>query len=472
MQERGKLGEIFQGVTPKPFRDYLVRLFRETREQYPKLYVPCAGRFTAAELAAYAGYDRANMVCSDISLFSSLLGYAIAGRPLSELGIEFHDDFLDSELTPLLQTERAAGAICYALRWCQFGEGKYYEGLIKDQFVTERETHIDKFQADVDAMAERLAGAQYQVADMWDDIEAYRDDPEAVLFINPPGYAKGYTKMFDTGGRVKWRAPGAVEFDPRTDHRRMYEMVMDRPALVVMYRYQAIEPDMVDHAVFASEYTAERADYILVNRARECPIGFNRRKELQICPSKYPLLPEGHEITEASRIDFVETKKQHALYYRDLFAHKLGVARSEGYFLALIDGYVFSVFGMMFGHVLRGVSDMVNESFGFSVPNERYRRLNKLLMMCLVSGSAQKFFRQCNKLEMSPYPINRFQTTCLSDVPELKINRGILKIVGRERMPNGTYKINYNADFNDKDFSDVLATWLKRDGGVRRKRNG
>jgi hypothetical protein len=161
------------------------------------------------------------------------------------------------------------------------------------------------------------------------------------------------------------------------------------------------------------------------------------------------------------------------VYYRDLFAHKLGVSRSEDYYLAIADGYLWAVCAFHTanasrrGHTKDG-GLFVYETFGFNVPSH-YNRLNKLFMMCLTCRDFRDTLIRENP-SMAYVGDFDFQTTCLSDVPELKANRGVLKLVERSTMPNGKYKLNYRAKFADCSFSDQLAKWLKKDAHVFNKR--
>ena len=72
-----RLGEIFQGVTPGPHRTYLASQFPKLAKNYSKLVIPCAGRFSLAEVATDSGWENSSIYSSDISLFTTLIGRAI-----------------------------------------------------------------------------------------------------------------------------------------------------------------------------------------------------------------------------------------------------------------------------------------------------------------------------------------------------------------------------------------------------------
>ena len=55
-----------------------------------------------------------------------------------------------------------------------------------------------------------------------------------------------------------------------------------------------------------------------------------------------------------------------------------------------------------------------------------------------------------------------FHTTCLSDVPEPKTNRGILKIVNRERLANGKWKTKHIGPFRPEGYQEALGKWREK----------
>jgi hypothetical protein len=73
----------------------MLQAFKGALDLYDRVVIPCAGRFTIAEAAVDAGWRPEEIECSDISLFSSVLGYAAAQTDLNALPIEFHSEFAD-----------------------------------------------------------------------------------------------------------------------------------------------------------------------------------------------------------------------------------------------------------------------------------------------------------------------------------------------------------------------------------------
>ncbi|GAG42050.1 unnamed protein product, partial [marine sediment metagenome] len=79
----------------------------------------------------------------------------------------------------------------------------------------------------------------------------------------------------------------------------------------------------------AKEFSAQRTDYLLCNRPGEMQKRIVRRHRVVVCPGEWPILPAEFEITPDTvmRLEAVDAKV--GLYYRDLFAHKLGSVPSE-----------------------------------------------------------------------------------------------------------------------------------------------
>ena len=60
------------------------------------------------------------------------------------------------------------------------------------------------------------------------------------------------------------------------------------------------------------------------------------------------------------------------------------------------------------------------------------------------------------------------QTTSITVHEEGKTDRGALKVVSREILEDGRFRIIYRGDFRDDSFADVATDWLKKHGERRR----
>lgn len=467
MVARQQLGEIFLGVTPKPIRDYIRTVLSEARHDYETLVIPCAGRFSVAEAAIQAGWAPSRIQTSDVSLFSSIIGTIASGRQVQELGVTFHDEF--EVYSRYLEGPLAGGAILFCQKLAQLDDNKYFERVVVNELLRNPDCYIEQLQSNLEVLTGSLSGISYQLKDVRDHLREYTDNPSVCCYINPPSFSRGYQKMFDTGGRIKWRDPRIAEFDTKTGRAEIYKLTLDKAALSFIFRGRQMEPGMEPFAVFACEGKG-RVDYVLCNRPHEARAIVKRRPETKITSANLPFLPDDYEIKLDSKIAFKEVTKGQALYYRDLFAHKLGVTKAERYFVALLDGYLMAVFGMFFSEVQRGVSGKVYETFGFCVPNKRYPRLNRLFMTAIVCEDARKIFQaHCHGALRD---VDYFQTTCISTTPEQKTHRGSLELLSREIWTDGIrYKLVYGGPFKPWGFDKVLANWFDRMRNVQKQTN-
>lgn len=81
-------GEMFLGCLGTVEQRYLVNLIKNAAKNgYTRFVEPCAGTFAMSNLAIQNGYKPEQIETSDVSMMSSVMGYAITGKPLDELEI-------------------------------------------------------------------------------------------------------------------------------------------------------------------------------------------------------------------------------------------------------------------------------------------------------------------------------------------------------------------------------------------------
>jgi hypothetical protein len=455
-------GKIFLGVTPKPHRDYLLEAFKRLKDSHPVLVTPCVGRFTIPTLAVQAGYKPENLISSDISLFSSVLGCTIMGLPLTDLQVQYHAPELQF-LKEYSGTPLEGGAILYGMKICQIKTHLYYNLAIREEILRQPHKQIEKTQRDINQIAAPLKGSSYRIKDIFEELEGWWDKENAVIFINPPAFKGGYSKMFDLRGMMSWNEPPIPEFDPTTGYTPIYNKMLEAPAVVILYQYRKCPEGWEDRAIFGYEYMKDRVDYLLTNKPELFEKRAKGRTKTKIEPGGYPLLFEHHTITRESKITFRPTSGKVALYYRDLFAHKLGATKAHIFYLAFIDGYLFATLGFHPEVATTGYRPYIEETFGFCVPNRRYPRLNKLMMMLICSEEfKQQIIRDYPNILLFK-EMEELHTKCITTYPELKINRGILKLVKREKLPDGRYKLDYVSKFKPMTYQDCLIKWLERE---------
>lgn len=131
---------------------------------YTRFVEPCAGTFAMANLAVRNGFKPEQIETSDVSMMTSVLGYAITDQSLAPLEIHaqgFSDEELLDPATALyaqmyLRTSKSAGA-------------EYFHNMLVD-LKYRRAEHIASIQKQIDATRELLHGIPEPMNIAFDDI--------------------------------------------------------------------------------------------------------------------------------------------------------------------------------------------------------------------------------------------------------------------------------------------------------------
>ena len=150
-----------------------------------------------SHIAAQCGYKPSEIEASDVSMFTSIMGYAITGQSLEELEIRA-DGFTNEEL---LDPAVALYAWKYLKATRNAGREYGYELMV--DLEARREYYIDSLRAQLDRAKQLLHGMSYRPLDMWKHLEECYDDPHCIVIANPPTYTAGFEKWYDTGGRMQ-----------------------------------------------------------------------------------------------------------------------------------------------------------------------------------------------------------------------------------------------------------------------------
>jgi len=172
---------------------------------------------------------------------------------------------------------------------------------------------------------------------------------------------------------------------------------------------------------------------------------------------------EDDEIKPDTKIEFKSVSADIALYYRDLWAHKLGNTKAEHYYLILLNDKVFATVGFHTSELFRLRSTRVFENYGFNAPSKRHPRINRLMMMLITCKEMEGVLRKDVSKVNRVYDLKGLRTTCLSKYRKVKSNNGILKVEKREKMKDGVYKIMYDTDFHKRNFQQCVVDYLKEE---------
>jgi len=452
-------GSIFQGVTTSPCRDFVAK---EILSANPSVvYMPCAGRFGAAEAYIKHGGDKKALYTSDISLFSSMIGYLFdPSKTISDLEI-VNSSVIQSDSNDCLDV---VSATMLAIKYSQIKANTLYGINSRNEIVHQQQKYKDSIKEQVSSIVEAMDGCHYDILDLMQVIKDASLDSNAALYVNVPmrsAYRNGYDNMFGKTD-ISWSYTPSY-FSP-SQLSSLCDIVQEASCNVYMYWQNSL--DKVPNgfqAIYAQSITPERTDYIIANRkaGKSYAVPQNVFK-----PTKIYQIYSDEEITDDAIVSFVAVDEPTALYYRDLFVHKLGSTTAEAFYLMLIDGRVCTTMGLSLRDVNTRKSNYVAEVFGISRSSVRYKRLGKLFMFCLTSGD---FKRQLQaKYRFDFFDIKGIKTSSITTHCEGKTDRSVMKLTFREKLKSGQYRVIYQSDFRDDTYKDCLKLWLSKWGDIKR----
>ena len=448
---------IFLGVVPRGARSYVAR---EIVRLHKPLINACTGRFSVVAAAIKDGVPPSQVQASDIGLFSSLIGYlSDPSKSLDQLGIRI----LDPDLEPRDVKDELdfAAHIILILKLNQMKQTNLRGLYLREELRASWTKYRERVREELAALVESIKGIHYELADIWDIIERVRAE-DVTFFASVPHYARGYEKMF-SAPNLKWNEPAIPQFDPKRFPEIMQRLGEAQCAAMLCRRGEwdeEVPPPW--KRVFGRAESREKALWIIANRSMQAHAenrtGFGGVR-------KFPIY-DNHEITPASKFQVMMVGLPTALYYRDLFVHRLGTTNADRGFLLLVDEQVMTTFGIFIADFLQFRTEYLPEIFGITRSSIRYKRLGKLFMLLLTSGEMKK--RLCDILRLWLHEPRGIQTTSITVHEEGKTDRGALKVVSREKLDDGRFHIIYRGDFRDDSFADVVSDWLKKHGERRR----
>jgi hypothetical protein len=448
---------LFLGVTPSGARNYVADKVVSLEKPF---FNACAGRFSVVEAAIKAGVPPQNVFASDIGLFSSIIGYlADPSKKLDDLRIRI----LDPALEPKGITDEFdfAAHVMLILKLNQMNQTNLRGLYLREELLASWARSREAMRQQLETLVQNIAGIHYEIADIWDVISRVSQE-DVTFYASVPHYARGYEKMF-SALNLKWNEPAIPQFDPKRFPEVM-ERLGEAQCTALLCRRGEWEEEVAPpwKRVFGRPESKEKALWIIANRSMQAhaenKTGFGDVRKLAIY--------DDHEITPASKFHVMMVGLPTALYYRDLFVHRLGATTADRGFLLLVDGQVMTAFGIFIQDFLQFRVQYLPEMFGITRSSKRYHRLGKLFMLLLTSGEMKK--RLCDILKLWLHEPAGIQTTSITVHEEGKTDRGALKVVSRETLEDGRFRIIYRGDFRDDSFADVVAGWLKRHGERRR----
>lgn len=428
------------------------------RNGYDKFIEPCGGEFAMSQLAIEAGFS--HIEASDITLFSTLLGYYIQDKDIDEL---------DVQVEGVGKCTSVVDVLYYQLLFkLMKNQGKdYFDNMITD-VEEKKEWHCEKIKESLDKAKKLFENKLvYYPMDMIEHLKKYMYDDKAIIIMNFPTYRGGYEKMFDVGDKITWKEPEYQMFDPSTDKEKIKEMLKDAKCLVLFY-----EEAYPDEACFDTVYVRFGAregmnTYITTNNKEEVLRLINKQcavrlDEKEIKPLKYPIINSDYVFTEKSQVSVIECSPCECDYYRKLFTHNFAGSSSSGGFAVIVDNMVLGVFGYskafsaFFGD---GSNEDLFILFGMAKAVNGYRTNRLLTMLATTKDIA---YQVCNDLDKFTY--KNIKTTMISKYPESKQMRGLMKLSGKKfDSKMNMWKLEYSTPLCDNNIEQEYKLWLKKE---------
>jgi len=417
------------------------------------------------DVAIQAGFEKEKIFTSDIGLFSSLIGYYLSGKEVESLNYDLVSEEHRTEYRGLDSIEKKIAFLMWVMKCAQIRKDVYYEQLFLRHLIHSRAKIIDELSKKLVNMKSRMSGINYEIKDIRQIVGSGQND-RTVVIIHPPAYANGYKKMFDLTGVVRWDN-NIEQFDFKKEFMTIYNMSKERPETYIWSCYESAEGIPTEEVFFAEERSKNKYEFFCVTkpeRLKDSAIKYSiHQKKMTHCkPLPIPIVEKDFRITKETKIQVVCVKEEVALYYRDLWAHKMGTTKAEQYYLFLLDGKAFGVTGFQLSKALRLVSEDVFEVFGFDQPLDHHPNSHKLFMMLLTCNDMRRILINSTSRNRI-FDIKGFRTVCITKYRSLKSSAGLLNIMNREKMPNGNYKILYHTLFYKRTFEETLAEWCDKE---------
>ncbi len=400
---------VFKGTPSKEFFAFL-KSNVGVLNRYDIIEVPCVGTFSIPLfLVRQLGIAPEKLICSDISDYSKqLFGLVETG-----IGQDLRIYLLDQ------------------MRM-KFGESNIhgYDELVHNTVATWKDLYAC------------LKGRVYKTK----DVLAYVNEREQgrLLLINPPNIKNGYKKMFptDTMGGIEHFSPKSIT--------EIFKCQND----AIIHTSQTPE----DTYAFTSQAAIVKNKHII-------HIWSNVPTTTAVYQTARPANPwyklaTLDDLYHPESIGVAPLKAHDALCLRDLFIHKLGQTKAEKYIALTLNNKIFAVVGLHLSDFNTEKTTYLQEQFGMTVQMENEKTAKLMLMLLL---SREVLLHIPNKIFLYRKPVG-IMTSCLSKYPEVKTDRGVLKMYKREKLKDGTFKIGYQSEFKYETFREAWEDWLKKYG--------
>lgn len=412
---------MFYGTTPQIISQFIAEQLRKKRPK--RVIVPFAGNFVVEQIAGSV-YPDIEVISTDISLYSRLIGYGLSGTESPGINLKAGVVSMFPRFADLSDPiDKAVAGIFFAEIGQIMKKQKhaYYRGLLKEA-VDDQEKYFDEIKAKVEKVKNGVGSLRFLGIDGCKVVEMA--EPGDLVFYDPPVILGDYEKMF---------APLEECFDFDTpDYTEMTEEVKQshlqmfvEKGIDCMYRVNNVtEPPANYEEVFRFQYKYH-AFYCVFSNREDSSRFVGRFNPLREENKSLKIITAEDEIREDSEIQIVKAPSTIGNHYRLMWVKKAEMSDAGFTFLVLCDKKLIGILvvedAMKFGNELAVIfSDP-------AAPTSKYKRLSKLIInLCCT----KTFLEMFNDLTMWEH--TGFTTRVFSNNPVSMKYRNLFDLAKRE----------------------------------------
>lgn len=453
---------MFFGTTPQIISQWIEGEIKRIKPK--RVLVPFSGNFVIEQIAGIVDKN-IEVVCTDVSLYSRAIGYAINDTK-SEIKLkeEYAKEFpaFQGDLNPV---ETAACIIFFT----ELGKAlskkdkiPYYKSLYKDA-KSNQNAYKEQIIEKIEKFKSNLGKVTFLGTDGVDLARSAKKGD--FVFYDPPVILGDYEKQFQ-------QLCDCFNFD-EPEYTQMTDEVKDEDLKIINESgahcyYRTNNPvDDLDGSykeVFRYKYDYHKHYCVYANKCKNDKnntwVGrFNPLKEEAV---SYPIMMADDEITENSKVKILKVSSKVSNHYRLLWVKKAEMKDTGFAYLVFVNEKVVGVIQLMEG--VKFGSDLAVLMSDPATPTSKYKRLSKLIIYL---ASTEEMLEQFN--EDTLWEHVGLTTRVFTNAAVSMKYRGLFKLVERKEDKNGFYKyclIYQNRDKIFKTSKEALQAWVRKHAKV------
>ncbi len=421
-------------------------------------YIGCSGNFSIEQILTRHA-PNARLYSNDVSLYSCVLGNALVGR-LMKLQVvneelRWLQPYLDNALN-LATSPFPVAALLLMMEMLKYEKkNSVYAVRMWEYYQAHWNELFAKTLSKVLKAMEHIKIAEYTAIDVYDYFDTsltprLPGEGQGVRVGFLPTYEGGYERLFKRlEESIAWDKP---KYEMLTTERREETVRRMTRGDYVLYDDKE-RPELP--CVARMDLFGKKSVFIYSNLP--FPKGIIRRRLRETDP-KLPILAPDENIPDGADIRLREVPQDIIDHYRAMWLAKSIEPGSGGpCYLAMVDGKVLGCLIFQAYSKKKGEVGSIYLLSDFVRPAPKERRLAKLLLMVSLCADTRRVLEE--KLLSR---LTCILTTAFTPAKQSMKYRGIYKLV--KRSPEGAEKpfLNYQGEFSDMTFKEVVSIWKKK----------